>query len=388
MNGPIVIKGFAAESPRYCRPQHEAFEWLAAAHARAAATESRREDSFEKWRERIAQLVRRYSCAEEHIGWRRSEIADFMHTDWQRMRIFNLHESPLGRGLHARNAFYVETAGRVVESLFAGDQEPPSDLLHVSCTGYVSPSAIQRLIELKGWNRRTHATQVYHMGCYAAIPALRIAAGLLSRSRGNILPRAEVVHTELCTLHFNPADHSPEQLIIQTLFADGHIRYSVEPGQSTDSHNNERALELLSVREEIVPNSLDDMTWALSEWGFQMTLSRDVPGKIAACLPRFLSNLFVDAGRSDSKAAGEAIFAVHPGGPRILDSVEELLRLEKHQLQLSRAVLFERGNMSSATLPHIWMAAASDNNIKPGALVVSVAFGPGLTIAGALFRKC
>ena len=145
---------------------------------------------------------------------------------------------------------------------------------------------------------------------------------------------------------------------------------------------------MLAVREEIVPDSLDDMTWALSEWGFQMTLSRDVPGKIAACLPRFLSTLFVDAGMSYSKEAGEAIFAVHPGGPRILDSVEELLGLEKHQLRLSRAVLFERGNMSSATLPHIWMAAASDSDIKPGTLIVSLAFGPGLTIAGALFRKC
>ena len=389
MNGPVVIKGFAAELPRYCRPQHEAFEWLAAAHARAAVTESRREDSFEKWRERIAQLVRRYSCAEEHIGWRYSEIADFMHTDWPRMRIFNLHESPQGRGIHVRNAFYAETAGRVVESMFAGDLEPPSDLLHVSCTGYVSPSAIQRLIELKRWNRRTMATQVYHMGCYAAIPALRIASGLLSRSGGNIRRRAEIIHTELCTLHFNPADHSPEQLIIQTLFADGHIRYSVAPGHGMDPRESERAFELLSIREEIVPDSLEDMTWALSEWGFQMTLSRDVPGRIASCLPRFLSSLFEDVGINYSKeGGGEMIYAVHPGGPRILDSIEELLGLERRQIQLSRDVLFERGNMSSATLPHIWMAAASDNNIKPGALVVSLAFGPGLTIAGALFRKC
>jgi predicted naringenin-chalcone synthase len=89
-----------------------------------------------------------------------------------------------------------------------------------------------------------------------------------------------------------------------------------------------------------------------------------------------------------SEAAGEAIFAIHPGGPRILDYLEELLKLEKRQLRLSRAVLFQRGNMSSATLPHIWMAGASDGDLKPGTLVVSLAFGPGLTIAGALFRKC
>ena len=203
---------------------------------------------------------------------------------------------------------------------------------------------------------------------------------------GNIRARAEIVHTELCTLHFNPADHSPEQLIVQTLFADGHIRYSVQP--ENEFKPGERALEVLALREEMVPDSLEDMTWALSEWGFQMTLSRDVPGKIAGRLSHFLSALFFDAGMSYGAEAGEAIFAVHPGGPRILDSVAELLCLQEDQLRLSRNVLFERGNMSSATLPHIWMAAASDERIKPGRLVVSLAFGPGLTIAGALFRKC
>jgi predicted naringenin-chalcone synthase len=276
----------------------------------------------------------------------------------------------------------------MVESLFLCDADPPSDLLHVSCTGYVSPSAIQRLIEQKGWNGRTQATHVYHMGCYASLPALRIAAGLLTRCGGDIRPRAEVVHTELCTLHFNPADHSPGQLVIQTLFGDGHIRYSVTPADHAGVTRDEDAFEVLALREEIVPGSLKDMTWVLSEWGFQMTLSREVPGKIAASLPRFLSTLFRAAGMKFENDAGGAIFAVHPGGPRILDSVEEILGLGKRQLRLSRTVLFEGGNMSSATLPHIWKAAASDPEIKPGALIASLAFGPGLTIAGALFRKC
>jgi predicted naringenin-chalcone synthase len=387
MRRSMFMKGFASTQPRYRRPQHEAFEWLAAAHARAAVTFSGREDKLAEWQERMARLLRRYSCGPEFIGWRASEIADYMHTDWPKMTIFNLHENPTGRPLSVRNVFYAETANRIVESLFAGNSDPPSDLLHVSCTGYVSPSAVQRLIERKRWNGWTHATQVYHVGCHAALPALRIAAGLLSNRR-NVFPRAEIVHTELCTLHFNPSDHSPEQLIVQTLFADGHIRYSLVPGRNGGGREGDAALEVLAVREEIVPNSLNDMTWVLSDWGFQMTLSRDVPERISASLPRFLSTLFADAGASYSREAGEAIFAIHPGGPRILDSVEELLGLEKLQLQQSRSVLFELGNMSSATLPHIWMRAASDSGINPGTLIVSLGFGPGLTIAGALFRKC
>jgi predicted naringenin-chalcone synthase len=276
----------------------------------------------------------------------------------------------------------------VVEQLFAGIGEAPSDLLHVSCTGYLSPSPIQRLISPKRWHGCTEATQIYHMGCYAALPALRVAAGLLQSALRNGRRRAEIVHTELCSLHFNPLDHSPEQLIVQSLFADGHIRYSVFPPDSPREDRKEGAFELLAVREEIVPDSLDDMTWILSDWGFRMTLTRDVPGKVAAALPGFLSNLFASAGCEYRQAGKDALFAVHPGGPRIIDTVADLLCLREDQLAASRSVLFERGNMSSATLPHIWMEMASDPGVKAGTVVASIAFGPGLTIAGAVFRKC
>ncbi len=388
MNSLAILKGFSAVLPPYHCSQEEGFEWLVEAHARAAATLEGREDSLANWRKRMSRMIRRYNCPAEHIGRRRSNFGDFTHTDWRRMQIFNLLESPSGKGMGVRNRLYDETASRIVEELFADDSDPPTDLLHVSCTGYTSPSPIQRLIALKQWHDRTHAIQVYHMGCYAAVPALRIAAGLLQSAPRNSRRRAEIVHTELCTLHFNPQDHSPEQLIVQSLFADGHIRYSMGSPDAMPTDDGTSAFELLAVREKIVPDSLEDMSWVLSEWGFHMTLSRDVPGKVVAALPGFMSNLFAAAGRDYGKESAETVFAVHPGGPRIIDAVEELLRLRADQVRLSRDVLFERGNMSSATLPHIWMAAASDKDVGAGTLVASLAFGPGLTIAGALFRKC
>ncbi len=383
-----ILGNFGVVLPPFHRPQEEGFDWLVEAHARAAATFEGREDAVSKWRERITRLVRRYTCGSEHIGWRRSNIEDFTHTDWQRMKVFNLHENPQGKGLAVRSRFYAETTNRVVEELFADENEPPSDLLHVSCTGYASPSPIQRLIVQKHWHDRTQATQIYHMGCYAAVPALRVAAALLLSGPGNGARRADIVHTELCTLHFNPLDHSPEQLIVQSLFADGHIRYSMTPGNGHRGHDVSGALRMLSVGEEIVPDSLEDMTWVLSDWGFRMTLSLNVPAKLAAALPCFLTRLFSAANRDYREDAGATVFAVHPGGPRILDSVADVLGLKGQQLSLSRSVLFERGNMSSATLPHIWMAAASDPAVSAGTLIASLAFGPGLTLAGALFQKC
>ena len=86
-------------------------------------------------------------------------------------------------------------------------------------------------------------------------------------------------------------------------------------------------------------------------------------------------------------ALGGALYAVHPGGPKVLDRVRAALRLDEAQIAGSRALLRRRGNMSSATLPHIWMDLVRDPTIVPGTLVVSLAFGPGLTVSAAVMQK-
>jgi predicted naringenin-chalcone synthase len=195
--------------------------------------------------------------------------------------------------------------------------------------------------------------------------------------------RSDIVHTELCSLHLDPSDHAIEQLVVQSLFADGFIRYSVESRAPRDS-----ALEILALSERVIPGSADAMTWALSDAGMAMTLSRDVPERIGAALRSFVSDLYRQAGLEPHAELPRTAFAIHPGGPRIIDSVRERLELTPSQVQVSRDVLFEFGNMSSATLPHIWMRLLEDANVPAGTLIMSLAFGPGLTICGALFRKC
>jgi predicted naringenin-chalcone synthase len=129
------------------------------------------------------------------------------------------------------------------------------------------------------------------------------------------------------------------------------------------------------------------MTWAVAEFGFRMSLSRDVPSKIANSIRGFLERLFAQGGEHYLESKPVTVFAIHPGGPKIIDTVQELLDISNDQTTQSRAVLFERGNMSSATLPHIWSKIIEDDNVKSGTLVASLGFGPGLTMAGALFRK-
>jgi predicted naringenin-chalcone synthase len=144
---------------------------------------------------------------------------------------------------------------------------------------------------------------------------------------------------------------------------------------------------LITTREEIVPGTEDAMTWMVSDFGMQMTLSRKVPDHIRAGLGPFLDNLAASADLTSEQLFEKAIFAIHPGGPRIIDEIAEHLGLHPDQVLASNTILGNYGNMSSATLPHVWKSILEDETVQPGTLIVSLAFGPGLTIAGAILRK-
>jgi predicted naringenin-chalcone synthase len=169
--------------------------------------------------------------------------------------------------------------------------------------------------------------------------------------------------------------------VVQSLFSDGHIRYSARPDDGG------KGLRFLGVHEEIISGSLGAMGWVLGDNGMKMILAREVPELISGALKDFLRRLFERVGADPAEAFAKGVFAVHPGGPRIIDKVAELLELQPRQVAASRAALKAYGNMSSATLPHVWADMLKDDGVAPGTLITSLAFGPGLTVYGALLRK-
>jgi predicted naringenin-chalcone synthase len=217
------------------------------------------------------------------------------------------------------------------------------------------------------------------MGCYASLPAIRMAAGLLATGKREV----DIVHTELCTLHLDPSQHLPENLVVQTLFADGVIRYRA----SRTERGTRAGMEVVAAREEIVPGSEDAMSWMASDSGMLMTLSRKVPDLIRERLGAFLDRLGAEADLDPARLRAQAVWAIHPGGPRIIDEIAAHLGLEPEQVRASNTILRDHGNMSSATLPHVWQAILADPAVPDGTPVVSLAFGPGLTISGAVLRK-
>lgn len=263
---------------------------------------------------------------------------------------------------------YASETRAIFPGLLSADE--PDDLFHVSCTGYVSPSTAQQFASESGWCT-TRVTHLYHMGCYAAIPAIRLATNSV-RTGSRV---CQIVHTELCSSHFSPS-RSPEQWVIQSLFADGAIGYTA------GLEMPKRGLELLRTRERQIPGTASFMTWTAASPAFLMTLSKEVPKEIRCHLRAFTEDLMRDL----AAPTREVIYAVHPGGPHILQTAAEVLELAPEQIAASEIVLKQHGNMSSATLPTVWKSLLESPAIQPGTPIVSLAFGPGLTICGSVMR--
>ena len=350
---PVYIANLSPvdAGPKY--PQSELLQRLANTYARELQNKGRNE-SPEHWK----NLLERFGCGPEAIGFRSGVELDILSAE--------LCNSDLSQKMK----IYDEHCGRYLKSLFAKTEmkNQPEDIIHVSCTGYIAPSPVQQALS-RAEQFRSRVTHFYHMGCYAAMPATRWSA-LRGQSQTG---RTQIIHTELCSLHFRPSSEI-QDWVVQSLFADGFISYEI-----TDQAPP-RGLKILRSAEALLPTSLDLMSWNLSAMAFQMTLSRDVPKIIAGRVQNFVEQLMHGVDLRQAKI----YFAVHPGGPKIIQQVQAELKLEPWQTAASRDILYRYGNMSSATVPHIWHKLVSESEVLAGSFVVSLAFGPGLSISGQL----
>ncbi|HEY3494221.1 MAG TPA: 3-oxoacyl-[acyl-carrier-protein] synthase III C-terminal domain-containing protein [Polyangiaceae bacterium] len=377
-------------------PQDAALDytaWLLAVAERnrsPAAERPSAEQCFEQYRERI----RRYGASSSAIA--RRQIATFPERIAPDARgapdLPVLFSEPgphfLAPGLEKRMDHFASVALGCFESLYRDERDAPDDLIHVSCSGYLSPSPAQRYASRRGWEA-TRVLHSYHMGCYGAFPPVQMALGLLASAHCGLprkSTRVDVVHTELLSLHADFTSVDPGSLVNMTLFADGFVRYSLVPSASLLREGGS-GLEVLAIDSRLIPDSSDEMTWKPRSDVFEMYLSKAVPAQIRSAIVPFVRELSAQAGFDFEAHKHDLFYAVHPGGPKILDHVGEALGIGAEKLELSRKILFEHGNMSSATIPHIWAEALRDPAVPEGARIVSVAFGPGLTATGMVLRK-
>jgi len=303
----------------------------------------------------------------------------------------NLMAQPEGPSLGQRMEQFEKVALQAFRQYYSADNtQAPDDLIHVTCSGYVAPSPAQRFVAEKGWFS-TPVMHSYHMGCYGAFPAIRNAVGLLT-SPALAGPegkrRIDIVHTEYLSGHVTTLKNGPADIIDMTLFGDGFIGYSVYP---EDVFRTARklgpGLRVVAAHEELIPGSLGEMTWKLGPQQFDMHLSKNVPLLIRENVLGFARKLCARAGIDFDRTKENMFYAIHPGGPRIVDHTRDVLGLAEEKLSHTRRAFYELGNMCSATVPYILADILEDKSIPANAPILAMGFGPGLTASGLILQK-
>lgn len=279
----------------------------------------------------------------------------------QRMRRYAAEAPPLGKEA---------VAAALADAGLAADEVGLFAV--VSCTGYGTPGVDIRVAADLGMAPDVQRLVIGHMGCYAAIPGLgTVGDHVVARGRPAVL-----LCVELTSLHVQPPTGDMGQVVSHALFGDAVAAVVVEPGPGP-------GLEVVDVVALTDPATADHMTWDVTDHGFRMGLSPQVPAVLARHVGPLVIRLLDRHGLRTADVDG---WAVHPGGPRILDTVTEHLDLPGDALDASRRVLARHGNCSSATVLLVLDELRAAGRPRPGRTAVVLAFGPGLTLYAALLR--
>ena len=242
-------------------------------------------------------------------------------------------------------------------------------LVNVSCTGFFAPGIDVALIKQLGMSPTIGRVQVGFMGCHGVLNGLRVMRAFIEAD-----PAAQVLlcAVELCSLHYQYGA-TPDQLVANALFADGAAALVAAAAEGTDD-----LWQIEATASVLLPDCEEAMTWRIGNHGFEMTLSARVPELIARYLRPWLEAWLKAEGLS---LAAIGSWAIHPGGPRIIESVAAALDLPASATAVSAEILAERGNMSSPSVLFVLDRLQQVNAPRP---CVALAFGPGLVAEAAL----
>jgi len=280
----------------------------------------------------------------------------------ERMSLFAAEAPPLA----ARAAEDAIRAARV-------DRGSITHIITATCTGFFAPGPDIRLIELLGLSRHVSRTHIGFMGCHAALNACAAARAI---ARADSSAVVLVVCVELCTIHFQ---HSLDRdaLVPNSLFGDGAASAVIS---ARVPHKDSSLFRVIAEASAILPETSHAMSWTIGDAGFRMTLATETPEFIRVGLHAPVEAFLAQHGIAIGDVAG---WAIHPGGPRVIESALGALALDANHGASSNHIMRNFGNMSSPTVLFILNELAGRRISGP---VVALAFGPGLVAEMMLFR--
>jgi len=253
-------------------------------------------------------------------------------------------------------------------------------LITVSCTGLAAPGLDIEIVQQLKLKETINRTSINFMGCYAAIHALKQADYICKSETDAVVV---IICVELCTIHFQKSD-TPDNNTSNLLFADGAAAALI----TSDAFAKKNKLEGFAIHKfhsQISLHGKKDMAWQLTSTGFLMTLSSYIPQLIEKGFKSFFEKAI-----QQLKIKKENIthWAIHPGGRKILEVIQNELKLNHNDLESSYNVLKNYGNMSSPTVLFVLKDILENKTNKDKSeLTFCSAFGPGLTMESVILEN-
>jgi alkylresorcinol/alkylpyrone synthase len=280
------------------------------------------------------------------------------------------------------NDAWIETALDIGEKALCralmGAGLEPSDLSAIfvtSVTGIAAPSIDARLINRMGLSTSIKRIPIFGLGCVAGAAGISRAADYV---RGFPNQAAAILSIELCSLTLQLDDISMAHLISAMLFGDGAAAAVV-----TGSDSDRPGPEILATKSVFYPNTERVMGWDISEKGFHIVLSPEVPETVTKHLGKDVDAFLAEQNlsRSDIKS-----WVMHTGGPKVLEATAQALGLTEKDLAASWESLRKVGNISSTSVLLVLEDVYKNRRPAPGTRSILAAMGPGFCSELLLLR--
>jgi alkylresorcinol/alkylpyrone synthase len=248
-------------------------------------------------------------------------------------------------------------------------------LFFVTVTGVCSPSIDARLVNRMGLSPRIKRNPIFGLGCVAGVAGTARAADYVRAFPKHI---AVLLSVEICSLTWQRGDVSVANVISAGLFGDGAAAVVIA-GADTGLDGP----QVTDTRSTFYPNTERVMGWDVSERGFQIVLSPDVPLVIEQNLRRDVDGFLAE---HNLKRSDISSWIIHTGGPKVLDAVANALELKPGDLDASWECLRQVGNLSSASVLVVLQDFLANRRGVPGTYSLMAAMGPGFCSELVLLR--
>lgn len=296
----------------------------------------------------------------------------------QRSLALPLSRYPQLSGFTEANDAYLEVAvdlgERAIRSALEDAGLEPHEvdtIVVVSSTGIAVPTIDARLMTRIGLRPNVKRVPLFGLGCVAGAAGMARVHDYLHGYPGDV---AVLLSVELCSLTLQRDDTSIPALIGVSLFGDGAAAV-VAAGADRNPLNGNAGPRVLATRSRVVPETVDVMGWNVGSSGFQLVMSRDVPKMAETYLRDEVDGFLADQGLS---LADVATWICHPGGPKVLDSIEEALELPPEATAHSRESMRDNGNVSSVSVLDVLRRTLAEPQAA-GSFGVMLAMGPGFS---------